>query len=80
VTAVVQDFVFRPARLEIAAGTTVVWTNGGQVIHTVTGEDGGFDSGPIEAGTRRAITFPRAGTFTFHCTPHPFMRGEGVVR
>jgi plastocyanin len=78
--AVVQDFMFRPARLEIAAGTTVVWTNGGQVIHTVTAEGGGFDSGPIEAGERRAITFSRPGTFPFHCTPHPFMRGEVVVR
>jgi plastocyanin len=80
ITAVVQDFMFRPARLEIAAGTTVVWTNGGQVLHTVTAEDGSFDSGPIEAGERRAITFSRPGAFTFHCTPHPFMRGEIVVR
>lgn len=80
VTAVVQDFMFRPARVEIAAGTTVVWTNGGQVIHTVTAEDGSFDSGSIEVGERRGITFSRAGTYTFHCTPHPFMRGEVVVR
>jgi plastocyanin len=80
ITAVVQDFMFRPARLEVPAGTTVVWTNGGQVLHTVTAEDGSFDSGPIEAGERRGITFSRPGTFTFHCTPHPFMRGEIVVR
>ena len=80
VTAVVQDFMFRPARLEIAAGTTVVWTNGGQMLHTVSAEDGSFDSGPIEAGKRLGITFSRPGTFPFHCTPHPFMRGEVVVR
>ncbi len=80
VTAVVQDFMFRPARIEIAAGTTVVWTNGGQVLHTVTAEDGSFDSGPIEAGARAAITYSQPGTFPFHCTPHPFMRGEVVVR
>ena len=80
VTAVVQDFMFRPARLEIAAGTTVVWTNGGQVIHTVSAEDGSFDSGPIEVGQPRGITFSRPGTYSFHCTPHPFMRGEVVVR
>jgi plastocyanin len=80
ITAVVQDFMFRPGRLEIAAGTTVVWTNGGQVVHTVTAEDGSFDSGPIEPGERRGITFSRPGTFAFHCTPHPFMRGEVVVR
>jgi plastocyanin len=79
-TAVVQDFMFRPARIEVTAGTTVVWTNGGQVIHTVTAQDGSFDSGPIEAGGRGAITFSRPGTYLFHCTPHPFMRGEVVVR
>ena len=79
-TAVVQDFLFRPRRLEVAAGTTVVWTNGGQVTHSVTAEDGSFDSGQIEPGERRAITFSRPGTYSFHCTPHPFMRGEVVVR
>jgi plastocyanin len=80
VTATVQDFVFRPARLEIAPGTTVVWTNIGQVQHTVSAEDGGFDSGLIEPGERRSITFTRTGTFPFHCTPHPFMTGVVVVR
>jgi plastocyanin len=80
VIAVVQDFMFRPARLEVAAGTTVVWTNGGQVIHSVTAEDGSFDSGLIGVGERRGITFSRPGIFPFHCTPHPFMRGEVVVR
>ncbi len=63
--------MFRPTRLEITAGTTVVWTNGGQVVHTVTAEDGSFDSGPIEAGERRAITFstPRHLPLPLHAPP-----------
>jgi plastocyanin len=80
VVAVVQDFLFRPGRIEIAAGTTIVWTNDGQVMHTVSAEDGSFDSGPIEPGERRGLTFSRTGTFPFHCTPHPFMRGVIEVR
>jgi plastocyanin len=80
VTAVVQDFMYRPATIAVAAGTTVFWTNGGQVAHTVTAEDGSFDSGLIEAGERRAVTFSKPGTYRFRCTPHPFMRGEIVVR
>ncbi len=80
VTAAVQDFLFRPGRIEIAAGTTIVWTNDGQVMHTVSAEDGSFDSGAIEPGERRGLTFSRVGTFPFHCTPHPFMRGLIVVR
>ena len=79
VRVAIQDFLFQPARLEIAAGTTVVWTNNGQVAHTVTAEDGSFESGSIEPGKRAAITFGRTGSFPFHCTPHPFMRGLIVV-
>jgi plastocyanin len=80
VAAGMQDFVFQPNRLEIPAGTTIVWTNKGQVIHTVSAENGEFDSGPIQPGERRSITFTQPGTFSFHCTPHPFMRGVIVVR
>jgi len=80
VSARVQDFLFQPARLQVAAGTTIVWTNNGQVTHTVSAQDGSFDSGPIEPGAQRSITFSRRGTFAFHCTPHPFMRGVIVVR
>jgi plastocyanin len=80
VTAVVQDFLFSPGRLEVAAGTTVVWINRGQVMHSVTAQDQSFDSGPFGSGERRAITFSRAGTFPFRCTPHPFMTGTIVVR
>ena len=65
--AVVQDFMFRPARLEIAAGTTVVWTNGGQVIHTVTAEDGGFDR--AGRGARDHLLAPRHVPLPLHAPP-----------
>jgi plastocyanin len=80
VTAEVADFMFKPGRLVVAPGTTIVWTNGGQVAHTVTAEDGSFESGPIESGQKRAMLFAKPGTFPFHCTPHPFMKGEVIVR
>jgi plastocyanin len=80
VAARVSDFVFQPARLEIAAGTTILWSNNGQVAHTVTSRDGSFDTGLIEPGESRAVTFSRAGTYPFRCTPHPFMTGTVVVR
>jgi hypothetical protein len=49
-------------------------------LHTVSAEDGSFESGSIEPGERRSIAFSRAGTFPFHCTPHPFTTGMIVVR
>ena len=80
VTATIQDFLFQPARLEIAAGTTIVWTNNSQVMHTVSAENSSFHTGPIEPGQRRALTFSTVGIFPFHCTPHPFMLGVIEVR
>jgi plastocyanin len=75
-----EDFSFQPARLEVQRGTRVTWTNQGQVIHTVTANDGSFDSGDIGSGARGSITFSQPGTYEYHCRPHPFMRGVIVVR
>ncbi len=80
IAARAEDFRFQPGRLEVERGTTVVWTNAGQVVHTVTAQDRSFDTGDIEPGDRRSLTFSRPGTYSYHCTPHPFMRGEIVVR
>lgn len=75
-----QQLAYAPARVEIRAGTTVVWTNSAPLPHTVTADTGGFDSGIIEVGKRWARTFSRPGTYAYHCTPHPFMKGVVVVR
>jgi plastocyanin len=76
----IQDFAFRQTPLDITAGTTVVWTNADDVPHTVTAEDGRFDSGPLSRGERWSIRFDRAGSYAFRCEPHPFMRATVVVR
>ncbi len=33
---VLQDFAFLPKKLEVAPGTTVLWTNKDDILHTVT--------------------------------------------
>jgi plastocyanin len=80
VRAEIQDFAFRPRRLEVRAGSTITFTNSGAVEHSVTGDTGGFDSGLIQPGAKGAITFKEPGVYPFHCTPHPFMTGTVVVR
>ena len=79
-SAEIQDFVFRPSRLEVKAGTTVTFTNTGGVEHSVTADGGSFDSGLIQPGARGAITLQKPGVYPFHCAPHPFMTGSIVVR
>lgn len=71
---------FVDGALEIALGTTVEWRNDDAVIHTVTADDRGFDSGNIGAGQAWRFTFTRPGTYAYHCTTHPFMQGKVVVQ
>jgi plastocyanin len=71
---------FLPSRIEIAAGTTVTWTNNDPLAHTVTADDGTWDSGTIEPGKTFSRTFTQPGEYTVHCTPHPFMKAVIVVR
>ena len=75
-----RAMAFSPQRLAASAGATVEWTNRDQVAHTVTADDGSWDSGPIEPGATWRHTFDTPGTFAFHCTPHPYMTGAVVIR
>jgi len=75
----IVDFAFQPASLEVTAGTTVTWTNSGAATHTVTADNGAFDSGRLAPGATFSQTFDTAGTFTYHCDIHPQMTGTIVV-
>jgi len=78
--AEMRTMSFLPKRIEITPGTTVRWTNNDQLVHTITADDGSWDSGPIEPGATWSHAFTQAGTYAFHCTPHPFMKGVIIVR
>ena len=79
-TVEMRQMAFAPQRLEITAGTTIEWTNRDQLAHTITADDGSWDSGLIEPGKTWRRTFDQPGTYAVHCTPHPFMTGVIVVR
>jgi plastocyanin len=55
-------------------GDTVRVTNNDGVAHSVTADDGSFDTGLFSDGTR-TIHLTKAGTFTYKCTLHPNMTG-----
>jgi len=78
--AEMRTMTFEPKRIEITAGTTIRWTNNDQLVHTISADDGSWDSGPIEPGKTWTHTFTQPGEYAFHCTPHPFMKALIVVR
>ena len=72
----VVDFAFEPGTLTVPAGATVTWTNAGSRPHTVTADDGSFDSGRLDPGEQFSQTFDQPGTFTYFCGFHPEMQGR----
>lgn len=75
----IKNFAFGPKTLTIKKGTTVTWTNQDSVAHTATSDDGGFDTGLLAKGESGSVTFDEAGTYSYHCTPHPNMKATVVV-
>jgi plastocyanin len=85
---------FRPQRVEVKAGTRVVWRNVGSVAHTVTTLRGkaanpadvsvpqgakAWDSGFIAGGESYARTFSVPGTYRYFCIPHEGARMVGTI-
>jgi hypothetical protein len=64
--------------ITINVGDTVQWTwiTGG---HSVTSDDGLFDTGILVAGSTFSFTFDQAGDFAYHCIPHQAIGMVGVV-
>ncbi len=75
----ISDFKFTPGSLTIHVGDTVTWTNAGPTSHTATATDHSFDTGVLAKGASGSHTFTTAGTFSYICTIHPFMKGTIVV-
>ena len=65
----------RPQRLDIVTGEAVTWTNESSRTHTVTADDGSFDSGRIVAADTYSRRFGAAGEAPYHCELHPGIRG-----
>ena len=78
VSVAIASFSF-PDTLRIKVGQAVSWTNNDAVPHTVTADDGSWNSGDIAAGKAYTLVFQKAGTFTYHCSNHPAMTGTVVV-
>lgn len=76
----IQGFAFRPDRLEIAVGDSVTWQNLDGPPHTVTAEDGSFDSGTLNTTDTFTHTFNAPGEFPYICEFHSNMHGTILVR
>lgn len=79
VTVNILNSQYQPASIKVISGQTVVWKNNDSVPHTVTADDGSFNSGVISPGGTYTRTFSNDITRDYHCTLHPTMKGTVTV-
>jgi plastocyanin len=70
---------YTPASTTVAAGQTVTWTNSGQFPHDAAATDGSWKTPLLNTGGSGSVTFSTPGTYSYTCTPHPWMLGTIVV-
>ena len=75
----IANFAYSPNEITIRSGTTVTWRNTDSVIHTVTSDDGIFDSGGLPGGATFSFTFKQPGVYQYYCIPHPYMKATIIV-
>jgi amicyanin len=76
----IDNFTFGPPALTVKAGTTITWTNGDDIPHTVVSTDKVFKSKVLDTDEKYSFTFSTPGTFSYFCSIHPKMTGKVVVQ
>ena len=70
---------YNPATVTVMQGGSILWVNNdAEQAHTVTADDGSFDSGDIQPGGTFSYTFNNIGPHYYHCKYHKEM--SGVVK
>lgn len=78
-----QDFEFDPAEPVVPVGVSIVWTNVGEKRHSITADDGSFDSDLLDPGQTFTLAFNEPGEYAYYCILHGDVGGQfmsGVIR
>ena len=76
---------FSPKLARIKTGTSISWINPTTTLHSIThdgcitGQQCAFDSGPMGRNQTFSINDLPPGSYPYHCSFHPIMRGFVVV-
>ncbi len=80
VQVLAKDVKFAPLQVEVTAGTTVVWVNKDPMAHTVTADDGSYDSGLFDQGESWSHRYDEPGVYHYYCTPHSSKGSDGAMK
>jgi plastocyanin len=75
-TVTIDATSYRPARLAVHPGDTIVWVNKDLIPHTATAASKAFDSKVLAAGASWRLTVTAKGATDYGCLFHPTMTGR----
>lgn len=76
-TVVMKDISFKPDRITVKTGTTIIWRNQDDVPHDVVATSGAnFKSDLFGKGGDFQYTPQKPGTINYVCTVHPGMEAS----
>jgi len=73
-----KGFEVAQKSITVKKGTTVTWTNEDDAMHDVTPDTETADFKASELfgkGESHKVTFNTVGSYPYHCSPHPYMKG-----
>ena len=71
----IQNSAFTPSEVTVMVSGSILWINSDEIVHTVTADDGSFDSGDLQPGSTFGVTFNTVGPHRYHCKYHAEMTG-----
>jgi plastocyanin len=80
VIVTIDGSAFNPEVAVVKVGGEVVWKNKDAAPHTITADDGSFDSGTLQQGGEYRKKFTSPGTIRYSCDIHAYMSGRIEVR
>ncbi|HQN89715.1 MAG TPA: cupredoxin domain-containing protein [Methanoregulaceae archaeon] len=86
-TVTIQNFAFSPPELTVSQGATVTWVNKDAADHQIVSDASGadavgnlFKSPILPKDGSFTFTFTTPGTYPYHCSIHPSMKGSITVQ
>jgi len=75
----IRNKKYDPENLPVTKGDKVTWTNADPMVHTVTADNGTFDSGDLAHNGTFSQTFNQTGAVPYYCKKHAGMKGTITV-
>lgn len=82
VTINIKDYAYSKKTVTVKRGTIIKWVNKDSMKHDVNGgKTKGGPKGPL-LGKNKSYSWraEKKGTYSYYCTPHPYMKAKVIVK